>query len=776
MREALIRYLMSRGMTRAQAKAHIDRAEGANTLLPVDVARRHLVDRGLANAATSDEEVIDLAREQVPGGSSACGAEWLRSLAIAPDTFDADTRSVQIDLASETPCRMVDWDRWEYVDEVLLMSGFRADEVRRNTVPLLDAHNRHTVDNILGSICDLEVDDAVLRARAVISENRDPLLADVRAGHINAVSVGYTVYAAAYVEVGETATVEGREFTAANRTLRIATDWSVQEGSLVPIGADPTAGTRAAAPPPTPPTGGAAMEKLIRSLMARGFSRSAAEARAATLIALGEERALEITETMSPAAHERAEGSDDNDDTAEGSEGSESNGARAEEPPAPIQFTAAQERARQSSIRALAHTYRNAAGVQAICDAALDTDTTHDAVRLQVLEHIAQNQRSVVQTGTDHCEHVRANCRAALELRMDRQLLGPQTPEQVRERQQRASGLAGMHLVEIARHTLAQRGAAIPVDRMELAGRAMTHTSGDFASIIQDVAHNALMAAFAEAPATYRRWCGTKSLNDFKAHSLSSLAQFGALAPVADGTPIPYGTRGDKHEQITLGTYGRRFSITRQTIINDDLGAFTDTPAALARAARRTINIYAVRKLLANPTLNEDSKAVFHADHSNYDVTTAAVTSKATAEAVIRSLIQKLQLQQDLNGETYLGLVPSLILAPVDVARYYVQAVAETQQADNNRSVDIAQYSLEVLTEAELQNSANTGYSAAAAYLMAEPRDGAGVVLGFLDGNDEPRLEQKEGWSIEGTEYRVGLDFATAVADYRPLTRHLNGG
>ncbi len=774
MREALIRYLISRGMTRAQAETHLTRAEGASTLLPVDVARRHLVDRGLATAGTSDEEVVELAREQMP--------EHQRSLTVAPDTFDEDSRSVQIDLASETPCRMIDWDRWEYVDEVLLMSGFRADDVRRNTVPLLDAHARHSVDNILGSICEIEVNGTVLGARAVISENRDALLADVRAGHINAVSVGYTVYAAAYVEVGETATVEGRTFTAASRTLRIATDWSVQEGSLVPIGADPTAGTRAAAPPQTPPTGGTAMEALIRSLMARGFTRSAAEARANTLIALGEQRALEIAETMTPAEHERAENADG--EGTEGTEGAE--GARnpappappagRQDPPAPIPFaTAEDERARQSSIRALARTYRHAQGVQEICDGALDSGAAHDTVRLQVLEHIAQTQRSVVQVGTDHTEHTRANVQAALELRSP-QLFSAGTPEQAREREERAANLRGMRCVELARYVLQQRGVAHAGDPMEIVGRAITQSGGDFASIIQNVAHNAMLQAYQLAPATYERWCGIRPMNDFKAHSLSALSQFGALEEVPEGMPIPYGTLTDKHETISLKTFGKQFSITRRALINDDMSAFTTVPARLARAARRTVNIEAVRKLLANPTLNEDSKAVFHADHANYDVTTAAVTSQATAEAVIRSLIQKLQLQTDLQSTVTLGLQPSLILAPVDVARYYVQAVAETSKADNNRSVDIAEYNLQVVTEAELQNSQNTGYSNAAAYLLADARDEAGVVLGFLDGNQDPRLEEENGWSVEGVRMKVALDFATGVADFRALTKHLNGG
>ncbi|MEL0625302.1 Mu-like prophage major head subunit gpT family protein, partial [Marinomonas arenicola] len=73
---------------------------------------------------------------------------------------------------------------------------------------------------------------------------------------------------------------------------------------------------------------------------------------------------------------------------------------------------------------------------------------------------------------------------------------------------------------------------------------------------------------------------------------------------------------GDNAEQIQLATYGRLFSISRQTIINDDLQAFTKLPMKMGRAAIRTVGDLVYALLMSNPNM-KDGKSLFHADHNN---------------------------------------------------------------------------------------------------------------------------------------------------------------
>ena len=54
--------------------------------------------------------------------------------------------------------------------------------------------------------------------------------------------------------------------------------------------------------------------------------------------------------------------------------------------------------------------------------------------------------------------------------------------------------------------------------------------------------------------------------------------------------------------KTSIATYGRMFSITRQAIINDDMGALQQLPAIYGAAARRMINKMVYKMLKAYPT------------------------------------------------------------------------------------------------------------------------------------------------------------------------------
>jgi hypothetical protein len=48
-------------------------------------------------------------------------------------------------------------------------------------------------------------------------------------------------------------------------------------------------------------------------------------------------------------------------------------------------------------------------------------------------------------------------------------------------------------------------------------------------------------------------------------------------------------------------------------------------------------------------------------------------------------------------------------------------------------------------------------------YLAADPSAADTVEIGYLDGQRTPFLDQQEGWSVDGTEFKVRID-ATATA------------
>ena len=119
-------------------------------------------------------------------------------------------------LTTEQPATVFDWDRWDFVDEILLMDGLVLPEIRQ--VPLLDSHNRGSVDDHLGSVADIQsakaggylaVDGLV---RFAADDKSQRTMQKVLDGHITDGSVGYRVTRSVWIPEGTEAAVKGRTY------------------------------------------------------------------------------------------------------------------------------------------------------------------------------------------------------------------------------------------------------------------------------------------------------------------------------------------------------------------------------------------------------------------------------------------------------------------------------------------------------------------------------------------------------------------------------------
>lgn len=160
----------------------------------------------------------------------------------APSSLNEEARTVDAVMTTEAPARVVDWERWEIVDEVLLMDG--ATYPRQ--IPLLDTHDRHGVGSVLGSVTNIRRDGDALVGTVAFSSvpEADSALTKVREGHLTDFSIGYTVQDSTWIPEGERAVIGGREWSG---PLKISTKFSISELSICPIGADALAKARAAA-------------------------------------------------------------------------------------------------------------------------------------------------------------------------------------------------------------------------------------------------------------------------------------------------------------------------------------------------------------------------------------------------------------------------------------------------------------------------------------------------------------------------------------------------
>ena len=329
---------------------------------------------------------------------------------------------------------------------------------------------------------------------------------------------------------------------------------------------------------------------------------------------------------------------------------------------------------------------------------------------------------------------------------------------------------SGRRLFELARMSLEVNGVRKSYrDDFDMIGNAMAPvimagalSSSDFVNILANVANKSMLKGYEEAAETFDKWTGTGSLSDFKTVSRVDLGLFPNLAKVEEGAEYTMAKMSDRGITLALATYGKMFPITRQAIINDDLNAFTKIPAKMGRASKRTVGnlVYAI--LTGNPTL-PDSVALFHATHKNLvsgGGSALSVSSLDTARASMAKQTDKDAIAAGLN------IRPKYLLTPVALQGSAHQIMAsqtepgQSNAALANRVANMA----EVISDARLDVASTTAW-----YLAGDPSQYDTIEVSYLNGNPSPVLEQKEGWNVDGVEFKVRLDAGVNVLDFIAL-------
>lgn len=171
------------------------------------------------------------------------GLTGARALPTTPASINESDRSFGCVATTETPARMIDWETFRYIDEVLVAKG---GEIPGDHVVLLRNHQRSDpADDVYGSAREWKLEDSKLwSCRCFMSDPSDAMdpveraWTRVKGGHLRAVSIGYQVFEFEDIEPGQKKRVDGRFWTAGERVLRICTRWQVHELSLTPVGAD----------------------------------------------------------------------------------------------------------------------------------------------------------------------------------------------------------------------------------------------------------------------------------------------------------------------------------------------------------------------------------------------------------------------------------------------------------------------------------------------------------------------------------------------------------
>lgn len=414
-------------------------------------------------------------------------------------------------------------------------------------------------------------------------------------------------------------------------------------------------------------------------------------------------------------------------------------------------------RTRNADIKAVLDPYMARKGISALYVAALaDPAATVDSVRAQALALIGSDSTPSgsmsIEHGEDESDKFRAGVSNALMARAGY------------AKQDNANPYRGQNLREIARACAERAGRSTRgMDIREVVAVAFTHSTSDFPLLLANTARQAMLRGFEESQETYPQFTRAGTLTDFKEMGRAGLGIFSSLDEIPEGAEYKYGTFGEYGQKVKLATYGKLFGITRQAVINDDMGAFTTVPLKMGRAAKRTIGDLVFDVLINNPTM-ADGTALFHADHGNL-LTGAAITTASVDAMGAAMAVQTDPTGAPISVPLKFLLVPRALLGTANVVRDSEFEVGASTR--NNTTPNSVRNGFDIIWDARLDRASATAW-----YGSADPALYDTIEVNYLDGQQEPYLEQKNGWDVDGTEFKVRIDAGVSPLDYRGLAKN----
>lgn len=313
---------------------------------------------------------------------------------------------------------------------------------------------------------------------------------------------------------------------------------------------------------------------------------------------------------------------------------------------------------------------------------------------------------------------------------------------------------AHTNMADLARVVLQASGRQSPSSSAAAVEMAL-HSTGDFPAILGNVVGRTMLDGYEQSRSQLVRASREVTAMDFRSiHSLR-VSSGPELKVVNEGGEFTNGTFEEGDESFALKTYGKVFGITRQALVNDDLGVFSNLAPIMGQGAAHTEAKLLAQLLEQNagsgPSM-KDGKALFHADHNNLgDGTAISVTALAAARTAMRR-------QKGLSGEA-INVTPAFLVVPPELETVAEQLIAEITAAEASQVNPFAGR-LTLLVDANLTDPAQW-------YLTAEPGRPDGLQHAYLDSQRGPQVFTQEGFEVDALRFKVRLDFGAGFVDHR---------
>lgn len=619
----------------------------------------------------------------------------------------------------------------------------RMGRLKSGKAPVLDTHSDFSLKDVIGVIEGARIKEGRGYADLRFSERPevDPIWNDIESGIIRNASVGARIFQLKDVTEPD-----------AKTKSYLAVDWEPLEVSIVPIGADMEAGFRAAA------------EK--------------AEFTDARIVLAEEEQGAEQARNLEATMPENLNNAGSDTRTTE-----TSTPAPAATPEADRQkFVNAGIDAERARVGIINETVKALKLRQSFADKHIAAGTEiHIFRELAIAEAKAEEERKLQESRLatpagdqrlrDEADARRVGMMGALLERFEPLSWRFNVAEGAFEFDKKKSqklydgsrAYVGMSLLDIARECLSVVGIRWQAkNRAEIVNLAFQSTS-DFPNILSSVANKSLRAGYEMADSQWRLIAARRTAPDFKLVSEMTIDGNARLEKVTEQGEFKYGKLVEGKETWQLATYGKIIGVTRQCVINDDLGAFTRTPFLLGQEVAMLEADTVIGIIIANGNLADGQPLFVDAAHKNHIDAGGDIAIDTLGAARV-----KMALQSSPGGKT-MGLVPRYLLAPATQGVLAEQYCSQNYQAVEAAKINPMAGRLVPIVEARLDAADVDAW-----YLFADPQSPNGTVLiyAYLEGQEGPYTENRQGFNIDGVEIKIRHDFAAAAIDYRGAVKN----
>lgn len=641
-------------------------------------------------------------------------SDLLRCRAVVDTTtYNEDDATVDVIFATDTPVLTRD-SNWELFYEILSTDPKHMRKERLDAgLSVLDNHNRYdSVQKVvLGRSTEYKISPGQCSATLKMSKRKEleSFRGDIRDGIQKNISAGYKVYQ--YQDISQ------RD----DKTPTwMATDWEPIEITFTPVQADYKSSVRSRE----------ATDENIEIIKNRNMPEPVTPVIPAVVEAA---KPVETTRQDSPVDADKI---------------------RSE--------AVIAERKRVSEITL---AVRTAKLDDDFLTEVLDKDVDINGARAMIIERWAKGQSPVsiapagkggaVTSDVDEKAERRRGLEEALELRIGTH----DKPSEVKSEYARSN--VSSTLLDHARFMCEsqEKGSTSGLNREEIFKRAMAST--DYPISLANVLNKSLKKPFQMADPVWRKFATQVTATDFK--PIAAVRVDGSFQPVELTEKGEYKEASflETGDSFGLKSWGRKISLTRKMLINDDLSAFTQYAPQFANGIinQQAALVYAL--IAGTGRVLADSVALFNAaSHNNY-VSAGSALSLASLTAAKLAM----RRQKGLAGEP-ISITPKYLVVPPELEILAMQLIHSSIVPTTTSSTNPFYGAFDVLVDPFLTDPK-------AWYIISDPASIDVIKYATLSGQEGIFTEQRYNFDNDNLEIKVRTDFNATIEEFRGIYKNV---